>query len=69
MCPECGSPDLGIRNDRSSAFDLYKDWITPILKASGAPILFCGNCRIEFYDRRRVLTPQPAKPPDPRPSA
>jgi hypothetical protein len=69
MCPECGSRDLEIGNDRSSAFDLYQDWISLFLKASGAPILSCGNCRIEFYDRRRVLTRQPDESSNLRPSA
>lgn len=61
--PGSGDPERG-----SSALDLYLDWITPVLKSSGAPVLFCGSCRIESYDRRRLL-PRPLNDPSrPTPS-
>jgi len=51
-CPKCGTPDLRVRRTLDHIDPLYRNPISLIQKYLGAAVLYCVDCRLQFYDLR-----------------
>jgi len=57
-CPECGDKALRVQRGVDPVERLSRHPLSLLQKFFKAPLLYCPHCRLQFYDRRPLLTPK-----------
>lgn len=59
-CPRCGTRKLRVRRELDPYDPLYRNPISLIQRYLGGAVMYCVDCRLQFYD----LRPYRRKKPD-----
>lgn len=51
-CPGCGNPNLRVRRFFDGDVPLYRNPVSLIQKYLGGALMYCVDCRLQFYDLR-----------------
>jgi hypothetical protein len=51
-CPRCGTADVIRRKRRDKVETMSAGLLSRLARLTGAPVRFCGACRLQYYDWR-----------------
>jgi ssDNA-binding Zn-finger/Zn-ribbon topoisomerase 1 len=51
-CPRCGTPDLRMRRSLDDCDPLYRNPFSLIQRYLRGTLMYCVDCRLQFYDLR-----------------
>jgi len=51
-CPRCATPDLRIRRSLDYCDPLYQNPFSLLQRYLGGSLMYCVDCRLQFYDLR-----------------
>src|ERR1035437_214978 len=57
-CPKCGNMQLQVYRNRDYVEGYEDNLLRTIQRLLGAPLCYCWDCRLQFYDLRPRLNPK-----------